>query len=348
MEATPQSIWFVASDAGGMRNVLPVAAAYAQSGGHAVVCVDSDSPIAQESGVGGFGTWYHVGDPKVPGLFDAAPPGGLVVGTTGGASLERTLTKAANVQGVPCVAVLDEWYNYALRFREADGTWILPDRIAAMNQMAIDEAVQEGIPSEKLFSSGSVWLSALAARGRMAAIPGRPKRSGLQVTFISENFTSEAEEIPGMPYDEVGVLRDVIREIDKLDRDVRLINKVHPSMHDCTEEVSGTIRVKVETHGKGSLLEFMEQSDLCIGMKSMGLLEACMLGIPAVSYQPGMKIGDNIGTAVRLGVCPMVIDRKELNAWLRKPWAQPSVSGRDLDFVSNSSIQIILNELSSS
>jgi len=214
--------------------------------------------------------------------------------------------------------------------------------------MAIDEAVHEGIPSERLFCSGSVWLSELAARGRLMAATSGPVRSGLQVTFISENFTSEAEQIPGMPYDEVGVLRDVVRELDKLDREVRLINKVHPSMHDCTVEVTGTTRVKVETHGKGSLLEFMEQSDLCIGMKSMGLLEACMLGIPAVSYQPGMNIGDNIGTAVRLGVCPMVTDRGALNAWLSKPGAQPSVIGRDLDFVSDGSIQIILHQLSSS
>jgi len=348
-----------------MRNVLPVADLHARDGGRSVVCVNRASPIPDEFALPGSVQWCDVGDVDLPQRFHDDPPAGLVVGTTGGMSLERTLTRMAREVGVPSVAVLDEWYNYAVRFRSPDGSWNLPTRIAAMNAMAVDEAVLEGLPRNRLFCSGSVWLSELArqtsafrpeleaAIGTAAlseSMPGAGAESpaSLQVTFISENFTSETEEIPGMPYDEHGVLRDVIAALDALDSPVRLINKVHPSRHDDPDTASGSDTVHVETHARGSLLDFMAASDLCIGMKSMGLLEASMMGKPVLSYQPGMTPEANIGTAVRLGVCPLVTNRKSLHEWLSGPWDRKPESTREYDFISSSAPRSILNELTAS
>jgi hypothetical protein len=51
-----------------------------------------------------------------------------------------------------------------------------------------------------------------------------------------------------------------------------------------------------------------------IGMRSMALLEAALLGVPAVSYQPGL-LGPNLCTAARLGAVPLLSDEASLASW---------------------------------
>ena len=56
-------------------------------------------------------------------------------------------------------------------------------------------------------------------------------------------------------------------------------------------------------------------SDAVVGMRSMALLEAALMGVPALSFQPGL-IGEERCTAVRLGLIPQTTRADEAKRWL--------------------------------
>ena len=89
-----------------------------------------------------------------------------------------------------------------------------------------------------------------------------------------------------------------------------LINKIHPAgeMRDFQQPVQGNVQLKVVKNCNLSPLMF--HSDLVVGMRSIALLEAALLGCPTISFQPGL-IGEQRCTAVRLGLVPSALDEKE-------------------------------------
>ena len=52
-----------------------------------------------------------------------------------------------------------------------------------------------------------------------------------------------------------------------------------------------------------------------IGMRSIALLEAFLIGLPSISYQPGL-IGINRCTAVKKGLIECVVSQDGLHRWL--------------------------------
>ena len=54
---------------------------------------------------------------------------------------------------------------------------------------------------------------------------------------------------------------------------------------------------------------------MTIGMRSMAILEATLIGCRAASFQPGL-LGPQLCTAVRLGLVPLLMDQLSLSAWI--------------------------------
>ncbi len=281
-------------------------------------------------------------------LLDSFVPSAVICGTTRYESIDRVLTVEARKRGVWSVGVLDEWSNYRRRFENERGELIyLPDKLAIMDDLARQEALAEGLPESLLAITGHPALTRMAGdisrSGIEYAVPSCIARypGHIVITFLSEelwaNFTGAGSMGEPLGFDERVVLRDIIDEAGRLDQPVLIVNKLHPSS-DREETVEQFGAVVVATVKTASLHLLLRHSAMAIGMISVALIEAAMIGTPIASYQPNARV-QGLSTAVRLGLATLLHDRKALGTWMQAPLPPPRIFPR---FVREESVQSII------
>lgn len=361
MSAT--KILICATDAGGARNLAPVVKLVPRD----VRCkliVSTDTMhffggATPKPEIGSINTLKQAKD-----YILSVQPKSILCGTTRYKSAERFLTAAGNELGVRTVAVLDEWFNYRHRFvDEKDNFVYLPDTICCQDEYAYHEAIEEGIPERILHITGSPALSDLTLRAEQFVnkepkIPDYLSKDFVSpfITFISETHAADYSTNPDshgplgpfIGYTEISVRQSVLNVLGKLGFNVVFVEQLHPSAENNEPPRSVPINVDFRTVRKTDLWSLLWHSDLIIGMRSLALLEASILGCKAVSFQPGL-IGPERCTAVRLGLVPKLEFEENLESWCtqqlaytkkeqkriihRHPFAAPNAAERVIDLV---------------
>ena len=313
-----------ASDAGGARNLAPVAALAAERG-EAVTVLGSTAtlPLFAEAGVRAeAAALADIGEAAA--LLRTLAPRAVLCGTTRYEAAETRLIVAARALGLPSLAVLDEWYGYHGRFVPSGPS----DRICCPDDLARDDAAAEGLPAERLVVTGSPALAALAGRIAAAAetpppppASWEPGRGGPRLLFVSETHAADYGTAPGqdgplgpfLGYTEHEVRADLASALASLPP-FRVVEKLHPSteIHPAPPAGAGPgWRVTAAE----PLWPLLRHADLVVGMRSMALLEAAMFGHRPLAYQPGL-IGPDRCTAARLGLADTARDLAGLAGWL--------------------------------
>lgn len=236
------------------------------------------------------------------------PPDALLLGTSWGPSIEKELLQIGQQSGVPALSVVDHWSNYRDRFTEpGSGRLRLPNQISVMDEIALDQAVTEGLPREILRIGGQPHLQSLAAMARDAGLLEQARRlraawlgeqrDSKLILFGSERFSDDFRR--GTPHDrgytETDALEglvEALRIVETQDgRRLKLVVKLHP------KEERERFRPGPLARDRGFLLAQAEPPWACllaadgvVGMTSMLLVEAALLGRPAVSFQPAQGI----------------------------------------------------------
>jgi hypothetical protein len=257
---------------------------------------------------------------------------------------EQAFVRAAAVRQIPSVAVLDFWSNYACRFTDGDGRLCLPDLIAVMDDRAQRELCAIGVPVERVRITGQPAFDTLlaSAHDAVSASPALRARLGgadaLLVTFASQPLRAMYARAHADPrflgYDEQEVLAACIDAVTTVDlpegMSVRLIIKCHPAENRADFEQHASPRVQIASHDIDAR-ELAVASDLVVGMNSMFLVEACLLGCPVVSLQPGLAQRDVLPTNA-WGVSEAVYSGADigpvLGALLRDPSARDALRAR--------------------
>jgi len=257
----------------------------------------------------------------------------LLTGTSmNGVDLEKKFIAAARELGLPSIAVLDFWSNYRSRFSESAGELdCLPDRIAIMDEQARSEMVADGFPADRLVITGQPAFDRLAAFRESTTDESRRaarRAAGVSddetlVVFVSQPIAEicalrpELTELLG--FDECTVLAELVAALERLSvshgGSIHLLIRPHPRE---TTGKFGNFRgagVKVTVSTDGELPALMDSADLVVGMNSVALVEACYLGVPALSYQPGLRQPDSLPTN-RAGLSRAVFAADELPAAL--------------------------------
>jgi hypothetical protein len=281
---------------------------------------------------------------EVEAAVQAFRPGALVCGTTRYDSPERRLLAIAARRGIRSVAVLDERYLYRQRFETAAGeveAW--PDLVTLIDETSREEAIAEGLPPDRLRVTGSPGGAAPGAASRLEHTPPPrpdvlpPAADGPSVTFLSETLATDygtGPDTPGMMGPFVGYTEHTVRELliealAALQRPVALVEKLHPAdlAPVSSSRQVGAVRVIVVRDVQ--LWPLLWHSEAVVGMRSMALLEAYLLGVPVLSFQPGLT-GPERCSAVRLGLVPQTTRQSHARAWLASTLgARPSL-GRGL------------------
>lgn len=338
------NLLFCATDAGGMRNLLPLLQEAAGQGCQVtfVTSAKLHHLFCRENSTYKLFFAEDV-EGKVESLLAAVSPTAVICGTTCHPSVDRDFLSCAKRRDVRSIAVVDEWYNYVYRFSSNSQNVLscLPSIIALPDAQAVCEAVSEGIPVDLCHATGSPSLADIWNRGRlwqttppqspvvMEGVNGRTV-----IVFLSETHALDYGKRPGdsglmgdyLGYTEI-MVRDLIMNVLSLfPSEFVFIDKLHPSAYE-TEIPSGVpANVEYRATRDAPTLEVCAHSDAVIGMRSMALLEAGLLGCNVVSFQPGL-IGVEQCSAVRLGFVKGLHTSEELYSWLceKKMKAQTGV-----------------------
>ena len=264
-------------------------------------------------------------------------PDALLLGTAWGHSLDKVLLRAAQDQKIPSLAVLDMWSYYRERFVDpASGEVCLPTKLAVMDQLAFDQAVDAGLPASSLVITGQPYLEELAKAFRRRDLFERAESLRRQwlgefakeearglVLFASEAFSRDLG--PGTPYyrgyREVDALEGLVEAARMIEHshDLRIgvVVKLHPEESDESFQMGAMAqRRQVLVVADQPVWPCLLASDVVVGMTSMLLLESAIAGRPTVSFQPGVQDGDSF-VGAQIGLVPAVTSVHELAPVLR-------------------------------
>jgi hypothetical protein len=242
----------------------------------------------------------------------------LLTGTSFSATLqlvesEKQFIAAAGDLGIPSLAVLDFWSNYARRFSDAAGHLIyMPTQIAIMDERARDEMIAAGLDPSRLVITGQPALEELAQwKSNFNPIHRNTIRDSLGVRtdeklvlFASQPLADLDGRDSSNPhyfgYTERTVLPALVKVLDRIaeERNQKIFLAIRPHPRESTKFLDAirchTIRHVVTTAGE--VRDLAMAADLVTGMNSMLLLEACHLGCITVSLQPGLRLPDPLPT----------------------------------------------------
>ena len=231
---------------------------------------------------------------------------------------------AARKAGTRTVSVLDSWVNYRVRFLNRRGEFVLPDAIAVMDESARAEMLGEGFPTERLAVTGHPGFDELdrfcSAKAQATARTSVMNALGevlnpLLFLFASQPISQMADGT-SWGFDERRVLTDFITAMDRAlgghGQKAVLLMKRHPrETGELTLPSSASLTIRVVDDSLGDYRELIAASDFVLGMNSNLLLEACLLGKPVISYQPGLLRPDPLPSN-RLGWSRAVTTRDAL------------------------------------
>lgn len=227
----------------------------------------------------------------------------LVTGRSWGTDLEPRAIRLCQDFHIPTVAILDYWSNYTMRTADPSCTSICPDHYVVMDELAKNEAVLAGVPQSVIRVLGHPGLDRYVG---YRSLQSKPISDVPKLLFLSQPLSQLYGDSWG--YTEQSVLQDLLRACEQVP--IQLDVKFHPKDNSSFKEQYGSISVT------GDLIELMPQYDLVIGMNSMALLHAVIMGVRAVSYQPQLQIPD-VCITTKLGLTPLISTYSQLIAYLQ-------------------------------
>lgn len=330
IERSGEAILAIAGDAGGASAVAPVVARLRASG-RPVTALAYRQARSVWAGQGI--AYIELSEAKdqttVSGWLHSAKPTLVLTGTSvNGVDLEKQFIAAATRSNVPSVAVLDFWSNYRPRFADQRGDLTyLPDRVAVMDTQARSEMIAEGFPPERLVVTGQPAFDCLAAvRVRSTPAARAELRNALgvrerqrMVLFASQPLAAlwgndpSVESHPG--YTEQTVLDLLCAALSRIvlrrGGAITLVVRPHPreGVIDLSRFESAPVRVISDSTHDGRQMALA--ADLVVGMTTVLLVEACLLGCVTVSLQPGLRKADVLPTN-RAGLTRAVYDARDV------------------------------------
>lgn len=247
----------------------------------------------------------------------------IVTGTSIHGNLEKTFIKQAKKKSVATFSILDHWCEYTARFCNTKGFLdAVPDVIFVPDIFASDDLETIGVDSSHIQISGHPAFDDLS---RIKALFDLHKRKlifdllGLEmssemVVFVSEPVSSDYG-YKRLTYSESTVLRSVLDILQQIDYQIRpqLVVKMHP--REDPDKFAMLLRdfpsLKIKTVDPSvDRYDLMLSAKLILGIDSIMLLEASILGVSAHSVQIGYHDDSFIG--LRLGWVQKVKDDRQL------------------------------------
>ena len=239
-----------------------------------------------------------------PHLEVLSPPAFVLTGTSLEVGDDARWWEWAAARRVPSIAFVDQWVNYWQRFaaHPEDGPRFdrVPDRIAVVDDIAARRLVDLGCPSRHVVEAGSPAFDALFEIDRQKMLALREsyceRDHARLVVFACEPATPPQtgadfkRRFGFCEEDVVAMLGAAAADCAaRLSRKIRVVFKLHPIQvaHGMRPTAaSHDERYLTFSHFDGDRLQIVAAADVVVGMRSMLLYEAALIGRPVISVQP--------------------------------------------------------------
>lgn len=284
-----------AQDPGGANAVMPVAEALLRRG---------DTVVARVEGAA-----RRMFETRCIPLRDCADPTVVLLGTSGGESIEKRITTEFRSKS-PMLAVLDFWSNYWQRFSSLgikDFAY-LPDVVCVMDNVAKEEMIADGFHPEHITITGNPHFDHFA--DGITREHEDPKR----ILFVSQPIRKDAT-LPGFApaaSDEYAALEAAISSLPPGNT---LFIRLHPRepADKYDTYVSDRVRIARET----TLEAALSASGLITGVASQALMQAAAADKKVLCYEPVLNGPDEM-VSNRIGVTTRIESPQALAEALRK------------------------------
>jgi len=243
-------------------------------------------------------------------LIEKFEPGLFLAGTSLGKTLDKDILLWIKERGLLSVYVLDFWSNYWQRFsNEKKDFEYLPDYVCVMDNIAKEDMIGQGFPSEKIIVTGNPHFDHFTDGIRL----NRERTN--QVLFVSQPLRELVERatIEKYGYDEYQVLADLLLALSAAPTKFQMVIRLHPRedrhKFDFLLDQAGS---RARLDDCADVKESLSTADMIVGMNSMVLFQAAAAGKPVISYQPGLRRDDPL-ISNRLGLSELFTDIDAMN-----------------------------------
>ncbi|MBI4383899.1 MAG: hypothetical protein HY579_07675 [Nitrospinae bacterium] len=274
-------------------------------------------------------------------------------------NIEGRFIAAARSLGIFTISILDFWSNYRIRYSSDSRETLdcLPNVICVADESMKEGLVDEGFPESSIQITGNPYLERLwdikeNTLDKAGPLHLRSKlgfsQNDFVVSFLSQPIALDhgAEK---WGYDENMVMRDLIEALNRssLPHPIKLVVKRHPRENSGSwKEATPGGRAVLSDFTGANVYELLAASDLIVGMTSMLLVEAHLLDLNCVSYQPhetkGLKLPYGINILKRPSDLQNLLNSKTFEAQNRNYFLGPEKRNASVRAI----CQLIENQLS--
>jgi hypothetical protein len=312
----------VCGDPGPAAAVAPVAACLQQRG-HAIRGLSSAAAVASFAEFGF--TTMTVPDPFAAAAVERLGDADVILaGSSWGERSELPVIACGQRTHLKSLVVLDFWSHYRERFTLPDGSRVFPSRVAVMDQRARAGMLAAGCPADRLVVTGAPQFdrlvdpatqeSARRAIDAVRAAAGAGPDTAF-VLFISQPIEMQVGRQFG--YTESEVLIAALDALDRIGaakgRTIAVGIRRHALERSAVPLPAYRRLHVVELPSSLDKMACLLAADLVVGMNSVMLIEAALLGRQVLSLQPGLATPDALWTN-ETGATTPVYDRESIDA----------------------------------
>jgi hypothetical protein len=218
-------------------------------------------------------------------------------------SIDKQLIKWALERNIPNISIVEHWSWYRTRFETSSGM-LIPNYIILNDDVAMNDAIDDGLPKEILKSLGNPHLERLCSLNHtlkystdLREFYGLPKDKRI-IVFVSEELKScfHFGSVNFLGYDEFQVLAEIKKILMPTDY---LLIKMHPEEN--PDKYSKVLGSQIGIILDCSTAELAAIADKVIGMASMLLLELALFRDDIISFRPNNQkkfIGEHLGVII--------------------------------------------------
>ncbi|HBC87161.1 MAG TPA: hypothetical protein DCZ94_09425 [Lentisphaeria bacterium] len=282
------------------------------------------------SGKSGSG-WETITEEESFSCFESGKAGVLIFTTSVKDDFPLKLARFARGHGSKVFSLLDNWMNYRYRMEIDAGGFFQPDMFFVMDEYARQESIKDGFDEKTVVVTGQPAIAGL--KDEYAAWLSKGEvifrdSSKINMVFISEpveqdNGKSAADNPNFRGYTEKTALKALFESLEGLAGKYSLSIIPHPredklQLESFINEFSGGSDIRMGSGISGRNAVF--SADIVIGMASILLYEAWLIGKPVASLQPCLR-RPHLRFLNQEGILFLDVELPKINNILKK-WLQ--------------------------
>lgn len=297
-------VLFAAQDPGGFNAIFPVIKKMQKGHDLLILLANESRTIAKAKRISFMDCSSMRGD-KLAAIFREFRPQVVIAATSMGLSLEKRVFEVARSLGVPVLSVIDFWSNYEMRFSNSGSSDLayMPEAICITDAFMKKQMLGKGFGRQRLYVTGNPFFDTF----KKFAAERRLTNHRRYILFISQPFSEDHTRFASggskLIFDEKIVFADIIKALSSTKIKLPILVALHPrdanrNKYDAVITGSGR-KISI---AKKEVSALISNAEYVIGMNSMVLLQAAMIGKRVISYQPGLARGKDTLITNRLGL----------------------------------------------